>query len=90
MTNYELEVYDTSADENLAEQRKAIYKNTHLFVLCVSSVSRESLNSIAKWKAEIEAVAKDVPIVLFITKIDLRESMPQEALTEQEILDAVK
>ena len=67
-TTFQLEVYDTSADEKLSKQRQRIYKNTDLFIICVSSVSRDSLKSIAKWKAEIRTVEQDAPIVLVITK----------------------
>ena len=50
------------------------YPGTHVFLVCCSVVSRESLENVsAKWLPEITHYAKGVPFILVGTKADLRE-----------------
>ena len=87
---YDVEINDTGGDENITDQRKLVYKDADLFMLCVSAVSRDSLNNIGKWKTEIRGIEQDSPIVLVITKIDLRQEMPDKAISIKEIKAATK
>lgn len=73
----ELEIHDTSGDEHVAQNRKVVYKDADLFLLCCNSVYQSTVDNISKWKAEIREVEQEVPIVLIATKKDLRELAPQ-------------
>ena len=44
-------------------------------MICVAADSEDSLESIAKWKAEIESVEPGKPIVLVFTKSDLEDGV---------------
>ena len=86
----ELEIHDTSGDEHIASNRKVVYKEADLFLLCCNAVHRSSLDNIPKWKAEIREVELKVPIVLLATKKDLRGIRPEDAVTSQEFKAAKK
>ena len=49
----ELEIHDTS---HVASNRKVVYKDTDLFLLCCNAVQKSSVDNIPKWKAEIREV----------------------------------
>lgn len=53
-------------------------------------MDRTSYDNIGKWKAEIQAVEPNKPIVLFSTKKDLREAKPDDAVSRAEFIDAKK
>ena len=80
----DLEIHDTSGDEHVASNRKVVYRDADLFILCCNSVQKSSVDNIPKWKAEIREVEQEVPIVLFATKTDLRAIRPADAVTTQE------
>ena len=46
-------------------------------MICVSANSRDALNNVAKWKAEIQTVEPSMPIMLVLTKADLLEYMEE-------------
>ena len=72
-TQYEIEIQDTSGDELLGINRKVQYKDADVFVICVGANDRNSLDSVATWKAEIEEIEVGKPIALYLTKRDLAE-----------------
>ena len=47
----DIEMHDTSGDEDMAYNRKTVYDKASLFILCVAKDG--SLNSIDKWVKEI-------------------------------------
>ena len=49
-----LEIHDTASDDNLNAERQMKYKGADIFAICVASNNRNSLNSINKWKTEIQ------------------------------------
>lgn len=51
-----LEIHDTSGDENLSTNRKIVYKDADLFFLCVAVNNRNSLTNITRWKSELQDV----------------------------------
>ena len=72
---YKLEMHDTAGDEHLGQKRKLTYKGADVFMICVSKDSRTSFDNIAKWKAEINEVETEKPIILVLTKNDLDGSI---------------
>ena len=42
----DLELHDTSGDENLAANRKVVYEKADLFMLCVATNSKDSLRNV--------------------------------------------
>ena len=49
----EIEIHDTSGDEHLGVNRKVQYKDADCFMICVACNQESSLESVARWKAEI-------------------------------------
>ena len=52
-TQVNLELHDTSGDDNLQANRKVQYQGAHCFMICVAVNKRSSFDNIAKWKEEI-------------------------------------
>ena len=67
-----LEIHDTSGDENLGANRKMAYQGADCFILCVATDSRVSFDNISKWMAEIQQIEDKKPISLILTKSDLQ------------------
>jgi GTPase KRas protein len=67
----ELEIHDTSGDEHLGVNRKQQYEGCDVFAICVSAAQRSSMESIQRWKAEIQSKEPEKPICLVMTKRDL-------------------
>jgi len=72
----QLEIHDTSGDDNLGTNRKVVYKNADLFLLCCSVLDK-SIENCDKWKAEVREVEEDAPIFLISTKKDIRDDNPE-------------
>ena len=53
--------------------RKAQYEGADVFAICCAANQRTSMESIAKWKAEIQEKEPTKPIALLQTKRDLVE-----------------
>lgn len=69
-----LGLWDTAGQEDYDKLRPLSYPGTHIFLVCFSVVSRESLENVtAKWLPEITHYAKNVPFILVGTKADLRD-----------------
>ena len=66
-----LEIHDTSGDEHLGTNRQVQYQNADCFMICVACNLRTSFENIEKWRAEIQAVEQNKPIILVLTKSDL-------------------
>ena len=69
----EIEIHDTSGDEHLGVNRKVQYKDADCFMICVACNLPTSLESVARWKAEIQEIEPEKPITLILTKSDLAE-----------------
>ena len=69
----EIEIHDTSGDEHLGVNRKVQYKDADCFMICVACNLPASLESVAKWKAEIQEIEPEKPIALILTKSDLAD-----------------
>ena len=82
----ELEIHDTSGDEQLGVNRTVQFNNADIFMLCVAADSPRSLTSVDKWLMEIRTVSDSHPIVLVQTKSDL-EKTAVEAVTYQMLKD---
>ena len=67
----DLEIHDTSGDDNLAQNRKVQYQNAHVFMICVAVNDENSFNNIEKWKTEIRSVTTQAPFFLILTKSDM-------------------
>ena len=69
----DLELHDTSGDDNLAQNRKVVYSKADLFMLCVATNDKRSFENIGKWVDEISTVdlKMEVPIYLVLTKSDM-------------------
>ena len=56
------------------------YQGADVFMICVSSTEKTNLDSITKWKAEVQDVESSKPILLIMTKSDLAE-LSEEPIT---------
>lgn len=69
-----LGLWDTAGQDDYERLRPLAYPGTHVFLVCFSLMSHESLESVTtRWIPEITAHAPDTPIVLCGNKLDLRE-----------------
>lgn len=73
----EIEIHDTSGDEHLGVNRKVQYKDADVFMICVAANSHESLESVARWKSEIQEIEQEKPVALILTKSDLAEEIDE-------------
>ena len=60
----ELEIHDTSGDEQLGVNRTVQFNGADIFMLCVATDNKRSLDSVEKWLMEIRTVSDSHPIVL--------------------------
>ena len=70
-TQVNLELHDTSGDDNLQANRKVQYQGADCFMICVAVNKRSSFDNISKWKEEITSVIDNRPIFLILTKSDI-------------------
>ena len=70
-TQVNLELHDTSGDDNLQANRKVQYQGAHCFMICVAVNKKSSFDNISKWKEEITSVIDGKPIFLILTKSDI-------------------
>ena len=66
-----VEIHDTSGDEHLGVNRKVQYQDADVFMICVQCTDKNNLNDVVKWKAEVQDVEAEKPILLISTKNDL-------------------
>jgi Ras-related C3 botulinum toxin substrate 1 len=67
-------LWDTAGQEDYDRLRPLSYPDTDVFLVCYSVVNPASYNNVkTKWFPEIRHHCPDAPIVLFATKLDLRE-----------------
>ena len=67
----DLELHDTSGDDNLSQNRKVVYEGADLILLCVAINKKDSFDNIGKWEAEVDAVVPGIPVYLLLTKSDM-------------------
>ena len=65
-----VEVHDTSGDSNLATNRKVQYAGADIFMICIATDRKSSLDGISSWIQEIQATEASKPIFLVLTKSD--------------------
>lgn len=70
--SYKLEMHDTAGDDVLGPKRAVVYKGADVFMICVAKDSRDSFDNIGKWYREITAVETEKPIMLVMTKNDIK------------------
>ena len=78
----EIELHDTSGDEYLGEYRKLWYREADCFMICVATDNWTSFNNIRKWKDEIQSVEPEVPIMIVLTKSDLKNDLDKPVKLE--------
>ena len=79
----DVEIHDTSGDENLSVNRHIQYNDTDLFVLCVAVDLRASFKNVKRWVSEIKQARPDAPIALILTKRDLAEIVEDPVTIDQ-------
>ena len=82
-TPVDVEIHDTSGDENLSVSRHIQYNDTDLFVLCVAVDLRASFQNVKRWVSEIKQAKPDAPIALILTKRDLVEIVEDPVTIDQ-------
>ena len=86
-----LELWDTAGQEGYDRLRPLAYTHTDVFVICFDLTDIESLNNVTKkWVPELRSHAKDVPIMLAGTKMDLQNEhyeMHGERIQRKSVLD---
>ena len=55
-TPVDVEIHDTSGDDNLGINRQVQYSKTDIFMICVAANSQNSFKSVDKWAKEIRQV----------------------------------
>ena len=80
----EIEIHDTSGDQQLGVNRATQYKGADVFMICVAVNSRSSYENIANWKLEISNNEPNKPIMVILTKSDLVDYV-DDAVTFDEI-----
>ena len=78
----EIEIHDTSGDEQLGVNRKTQYQGGDVFMICVAVNNQDSLTSVGRWKNEIKEEVQNAPIVLVLTKKDLAEFVVDDVVTD--------
>jgi len=69
----QLNLWDTAGQEDYDRLRPMSYPQTHIFLVCYSVDSKNSLNNVkSKWFPEIKHYCPNTPIILVATKTDLR------------------
>jgi small GTP-binding protein len=70
---YNIQLWDTTGQEELEAVRTLSYPNTNVFILCYSVADRTSYDNVKnKWVVEIKQHVKDAAFLLVGTKSDLR------------------
>ena len=74
----QIEIHDTSGDEHLGVNRKVQYRGADCFMICVACNNQESLESVNRWKIEIQDIEAMKPIMLVLTKSDLLDTLDED------------
>ena len=72
---------DTPGRDDLAHLRPRLYADADAFLVCFSLASRQSLQDVPRWVAELELLGGRVPWVLVATHGDLR-GKPEQHVEE--------
>ena len=87
----DIEIHDTSGDEQLNVNRAVQYNKSDVFLVCVAINSKTSLENVNKWVNEIRQVCPNTPILLILTKIDLEDyTSPELVVSTDEIKQKTK
>jgi len=79
-----LSLWDTAGQEEFDQLRPLSYPGSDIVCICFSLVDEESLmNTRDKWLPEVQDHLSDVPIFLVGLKADLRDEMPENAVSTQ-------
>ena len=49
----EIEIHDTSGDDQFMDNRAVAYRNADIFMICVAVNNRDAFKNVSKWKNEI-------------------------------------
>lgn len=80
----EMGLWDTAGSDEYSDMRVMSYPDTNVFLICFDLTSRESYNNVkTKWRPEIDAFSKDIPVLIVGTKLDMRANAPG-AISEEE------
>ena len=80
----QLGLWDTSGQEDYARLRPLSYPQTNVFIVVYSIISRTSYENVkTKWIPEIKHHCPNIPFVLVVTHLHLRND--EEALKNLEI-----
>ncbi|ORY90528.1 small GTPase superfamily [Syncephalastrum racemosum] len=78
----ELAMWDTAGQEDFKRIRSLAYEDTHVFMICFSVDSRDSLDNITEhWIHEVQGHTPNAKFVLIALKCDLRDD--KAALVKQ-------
>jgi len=79
-----LALYDTAGQEEFDQLRPLSYPGSDVVFICFSLVDEDSLmNTRDKWLPEVQDNLSDVAIFLVGLKADLRDEMPDQAVSTQ-------
>jgi len=79
-----LALYDTAGQEEFDQLRPLSYPGSDIVFICFSLVDEESLmNTRDKWLPEVQDHLSDVAIFLVGLKADLRDQMPENAVSTE-------
>lgn len=85
-----MEIYDTAGQEDFKEIRTLVYPGTDVFIMCYSSILRQTLENITNfWLAETKGLKKNVPFVLVGNKLDLKDSVKDNSYVKPSEAEAV-
>lgn len=79
------DIWDTAGQEDLESIRVLSYPDTHVGIICYSTVSVSSFENVGKvWLKELHSVVPETPFILVGTKKDLCSTHPERVVTEEE------
>ena len=79
-----LALWDTAGQEEFDKLRPLSYPDTDIVLICFSLVDEQSLgNTRDKWLPEVRDHLSDAPIFLVGLKADLRDEMPENAVSTE-------
>jgi len=78
-------VWDTAGQNEYDRLRPLCYPNTDVFLMVYSVTSKVSFQNItARWYPEVYHYCPEVPVILCATKIDSRDTLPEDSVISRD------
>ena len=78
----ELKIHDTGGDEHYSANDNVTYQGADVFMICVATDKITTFDNINAWRDRIMRIEPDKPIMLILTKYDLRSVVQDQDKVE--------